>query len=71
MTFYHVKPGDKVKRLLAGVVPMTLTVAEVTEKLIVTKGGWTFDRETGIEEDEDLGWGRAAGVTGSYLVDAA
>lgn len=29
---------------------------------------WKFDRDEGCEEDEDLGWGKAHGVTGTYLV---
>jgi hypothetical protein len=29
--------------------------------------GWTFDEESGIEEDEDLQWGRKYGQTGSWI----
>lgn len=28
---------------------------------------WDFDRETGAEEDAELGWGKAFGVTGSWI----
>ncbi len=28
---------------------------------------WKFSRNTGCEEDEDLGWGDRFGITGSYL----
>lgn len=71
--FLNVKEGDTVKRLLAEQLPMELKVCKVTEKLIYCgpwepEQCWTFDRETGIEEDPDLGWGVKAGVTGSRLV---
>ena len=66
--FYAVQAGFRVHRLMAGSIPMTLTVTEVTEQLIVCGGGWTFDRRTGIEVDEDLGWGLDYGITGSQLV---
>lgn len=80
--FMNVKRGDKVTRLLAEKVPMELTVVRVDESLIwATSDGWvdknpdeepgnfwTFDRATGVEEDDDLGWGVARGVTGSRLV---
>lgn len=62
---YALQPGDKVQRLLAGIVPMTLNVSHVDDK-VITCGPWTFDRDTGIEIDEDLGWGTA--YSGSYLV---
>lgn len=58
--------GQIVTRLLAGVVPMTLRVSAVTDSLI-SCGPWTFDRETGAEVDEDLGWGAPPLRTGSYL----
>ena len=67
MTFTHVRTGDTVTRMLAGVVPMVLRVTSVTDRLIVC-GDWTFDRETGVEEDEEIGWGVKFGHTGSYLV---
>lgn len=67
--FTHIEVGDTVKRMLAGKIPMDLKVTEITEDLIVTGGGWTFDRRTGAEVDEDLQWGPKYGVTGSYLVE--
>jgi hypothetical protein len=68
-SFLHVVKGDRVLRLLAEEVPMELVVTEVSEKLITCgPHGWTFDRETGIEEDPELGWGRKFNVTGSRLV---
>lgn len=68
--FRAVQVGDRVVRLLAGELPMELLVTEVTDDLIVCGGaaGWTFDRVTGIEIDEELGWGPQFGITGSYLV---
>lgn len=77
--FMNVKRGDIVRRQLGGVVPMDLYVVKVDEKLIyaaVTEAidpekqpgeVWTFDRATGLEEDEELGWGIAQGHTGSAL----
>ncbi len=53
MTFEHVKVGDTVTRMLAGVVPMELKVSEVTEDRIVC-GAWEFDRITGHEIDEEI-----------------
>ena len=63
-SFEHVKVGDVVTRMLAG-TPMKLNVVGVTETLIDC--GWKFDRKTGMEVDEDLGWGPEFGITGSYL----
>ena len=68
MTFKDVKVGDQVTRLLAEKIPMKLNVSEVTETLIITHGGWQFERENGVEYDEDLQWGTKWGYTGSYLV---
>ncbi len=69
--FSHVVVGDIVVRMLAGVIPCWLRVTEVTDTLIRGGGpnGWTFDRKTGIEEDPDLGWGVASGITGSFLTE--
>lgn len=66
--FSYLEPGDEVTRLLAGVIPMQMTVEKVDDGLIHMVGGWTFDQKTGIEEDPDLGFGVAYGITGSYLV---
>lgn len=61
----RLKVGDRVTRLLAGEVPMSLTVTKIDG--LVHCGPWTFHRETGCEVDEVLGWD---GVerTGSFLV---
>lgn len=69
--FSDVKVGDTIHRMLAGKVHMALIVTEVTDTLIVAGMGWSFDRKTGIEEDEDIGWGIKFGKTGSYLVKEA
>lgn len=63
--FRHVKVGDTVRRMLAGVVPMDLVVSEIDDQLIHC-GDWTFDRDTGAEVDLELGWDGKT-KTGSYL----
>jgi len=66
--FRDVVAGDTVTRILGG-YPMLLRVTSVDEHLIhCGPSGWTFDRLTGAEVDDDLGWGPAYGITGSYLV---
>jgi hypothetical protein len=64
MKLSDVKPGDIVTRNMCG-LPMELKVSEVTSDRIKC-GPWEFDKSTGAEIDEDLGWGARA--TGSYLV---
>lgn len=79
MKFGHLKVGDKVVRVMGGTVRMNMVVREVGELLLtcdaidrdtgkIIKGGWTFDRMTGIEEDADLQWGIKYGRTGSVLL---
>jgi hypothetical protein len=51
-TFTHVKEGDTVRRMLAGVIPMDLPVTEITDTLIICGGGYEFYRDTGIEHDD-------------------
>lgn len=66
--FEDVKAGDTVIRMLAGTIPMKLIVSKVDDDLIYCGDhGWTFDRKTGAEVDDDLGWGPAYGITGSFL----
>lgn len=78
MSFKDLKVGDKVQRMLGGDKPFQLmTVMDVGEKNMVcaapgTEGWaldqlWTFDRESGVEEDHELGWGVKFGRTGTYL----
>jgi hypothetical protein len=47
-----IKPGDVIERMLGFMVPCYLVVQEVTEKTI--ECGWVFDRNTGLEIDEDI-----------------
>lgn len=56
--------GDIVQRNLAGII-MNLKISEVTPALIIC-GPWKFDRKTGAEIDETIGWGNNR--TGSYLL---
>ena len=68
----QIRAGDVVSRLLGG-TPMDLKVTLVDEKLIYCGKpgvGWSFDRTTGAEVDEEIGWGPQFGITGSYLVAA-
>jgi len=56
---------------MAGIT-MTLKVTKVTEDRIYCGEpgvGWCFDRATGAEIDEELGWGPQFGVTGSKIID--
>ncbi len=75
-SFVHIKEGDEVVRLLAGTIPMPLTVVHVDDTFIYCGApfiegeeyaGWMFERRTGAEIDHDLGWGTQYGITGSYL----
>ena len=63
----NLKVGDLVTRWLAGTIPMTLRVTGISHA-IVECADWTFDRATGAEIDEDLGWGPPPRMTGSYIV---
>ena len=58
MTLQDIKPGDIVLRMIGGTIPMELKVTEVTDDIISCGGrnGWNFNRTTGGEVDEDLGW---------------
>jgi hypothetical protein len=64
--FENLKVGDVVTRMLAGTIPVRLTVSAITDRNI-TCGAWEFDKATGAEIDEDLGWGPPPLMTGSYL----
>jgi len=64
------KVGDEVTRMLSGYIPMQLKVTEITETEILCGPrdvGWRFDRKTGAEIDEDLGWGPPPKITGSFI----
>lgn len=66
MTLADKKVGDKVTRMLAGAVPMKLQITEITDTKIVC-GDWEFDKATGAEIDDLLGWGSPPLTTGSYI----
>jgi hypothetical protein len=61
-----IKVGDTVTRMLAGTIPCQLTVTEITDDRIIC-GGWEFDKRTGAEIDDDLGWGPPPKITGSFI----
>jgi hypothetical protein len=62
--FDNVKEGDKVTRLLGGILPMPLTVTSVTDT-VINCGDYKFAKSNGAEIDDDLKWNTE--VTGSYL----
>jgi hypothetical protein len=64
--FENLKVGDVVVRMLGGTIPMKLRVSEITDRLIICSA-WQFDKATGAEIDEELGWGPPPLMTGSYL----
>ncbi len=66
MGFEKLRVGDVVVRMLAGTLPMKLQVSDITDQLIVCSA-WRFDKVTGAEIDEELGWGPPPLMTGSYL----
>lgn len=47
-----IKKDDVIERMLGFCIPCYLIVQEVTEDRI--KCGWEFDRNTGLEVDEDI-----------------
>jgi len=66
----ELKVGDTVTRMLAGTIPMELRVTEITETEILCgpRGvGYMFDKATGAEIDEELGWGPPPKMTGSFI----
>ncbi len=58
------KVGDNITRMLAGEVPMDLKITEIDDKFIHC-GWWKFDKNTGAEIDEEIGWDNQG--TGSYI----
>lgn len=74
----HLKVGDRIDRYHGGGFMIEMEVTEITDKLLICAavsaqdgslfyGEWAFDRETGMEEDDDLHWGVKYGKTGTYL----
>ena len=63
----EIAAGDFVLRRFRGVPkPLRLKVTLVTADRVICSGGWEFDRQTGAEVDEYLGWGPDR-VTGSFI----
>ena len=50
-----IKIGDTITRTISESIDMSLPVTNITEDKIVC-GDYEFDRETGMEIDELLGW---------------
>jgi hypothetical protein len=79
--FEYLKAGDRVIRVLAGVIPDELTVLRVEDGRISAvptewvdgwndkEEPWVFDVVTGAEVDPRFSWGPPPLSTGSYLVD--
>jgi hypothetical protein len=70
MSYVDVRPGDIIVRTLGGAVEMRLRVTDADDNFVYVGPpgvGWKFDRVTGAEVDEELGWGPQFGVTGSYI----
>lgn len=65
----EIKIGDMITRWLAGTIEMQLRVTDITEDRIIcgNNGGWEFDKKTGAEIDDDLGWGPPPKMTGSFI----
>lgn len=63
----RINVGDVVVRYLAGSLRMNLEVTDVTRDRIIC-GDWKFDRQTGAEIDDVLGWSPPPKQTGSYIV---
>ena len=70
-----IQVGDKLIRNLAG-MDMRVIVGQVTEtqikvgsddRVIPWQIGWTFDRATCAEVDEDLEWGPDYNRSGSHI----
>jgi hypothetical protein len=81
MDMTHITQGDTVIRLIAGELEMPMRVLQADDELIsctlldlgqedaIERGLiWTFDRRTGLEVDDGLGWGPRWQRTGSELV---
>ena len=65
-TLNDVAVGETVFRFIGSLgTPMPIQVTAVTEDWIIC-GEWKFDKLTGAEIDEFLGWGCA--LTGSYIL---
>ncbi len=57
--------GDSIIRYITSEkIPMELKITEITEDKIICDD-WKFDRKTGAEIDEELGWNEY--FSGSYM----
>jgi hypothetical protein len=56
---HDIKVGDTIERMLGFTIPLLLVVQSVSDTIIDC--GWIFDRNTGLEIDEDIS------VTVSYI----
>jgi hypothetical protein len=76
--FSDLKVGDRVNRRtgynghlmlmeVVGVGNDLIECAAVHDGKTLLRLGWTFDRKTGAEIDDDLKWGPKYGVTGTQL----
>lgn len=67
MGFQHLVVGDTVIRDFYGIM-QPLVIESIEGNIMTVKGGWMFERDTGIEHDPELGFGSAFGITCSILV---
>jgi hypothetical protein len=49
---HNIQEGDVIERMLGFQIPVYLIVKNITENTI--EAGWIFDRNTGLEIDEDI-----------------
>jgi len=71
---HDIRVGDVVVRMLAGEIPMELTVSAVRDDVFLcavpglpVDEGWTFDRTTGMEVDDELMSGPRWGICISWI----
>jgi hypothetical protein len=73
--YSNLQVGDELTRSLAGVIDMQVIVGYIDDEkfkvgsedgTVTWQEGWTFNKKTGLEIDEDLGWDGIK-TTGSYI----
>lgn len=62
----QLKAGDTIDRIMGPGLVVPLIISKIDEKLIHC-GPWKFDKLSGAEVDEELGWGPEFGQTGSWI----
>ena len=68
-----IRVGEFVTRMLGFTIPMSVRVTKITDTLIICGGdetdhtGYWFDRRTGVEVDEEIGWGPQFRFSGSFI----